>query len=50
MEALMCTRRWIQDEANLAKGDDAVVAAELEGVFSALALEDASVEDNIGNK
>ncbi|CAN0918485.1 Putative AC9 transposase, partial [Linum grandiflorum] len=47
MEALMCTRRWIQDEANL---DDAVVAAELEGVFSALALEDASVEDNIGNK
>ncbi|CAN0918484.1 Putative AC9 transposase, partial [Linum grandiflorum] len=48
MEALMCTRRWIQDEANLAKGGK--VAAELEGVFSALALEDASVEDNIGNK
>ncbi|CAN0884161.1 hypothetical protein LINGRAHAP2_LOCUS14763 [Linum grandiflorum] len=39
----MCTRSWIQDEEIL---DDVVVAAKLEGVFSALTLEDASVKDN----
>ncbi|CAN0884165.1 Putative AC transposase, partial [Linum grandiflorum] len=43
VEALMCTRSWIQDEEIL---DDVVVAAKLEGVFSALTLEDASVKDN----
>ncbi|CAN0830950.1 hypothetical protein LINGRAHAP2_LOCUS1576 [Linum grandiflorum] len=45
----MCTRSWIMDEANLTKGgkDNAGLAVELEGVFSALALEDASVEENI---
>ncbi|CAN1247309.1 Putative AC9 transposase, partial [Linum grandiflorum] len=47
VEALMCTRSWIMDEANLTKGGKAV---ELEGVFSALALEDASVEENIGKQ
>ncbi|CAN1247307.1 hypothetical protein LINGRAPRIM_LOCUS3428 [Linum grandiflorum] len=41
----MCTRSWIMDEANLT--NNAGLAVELEGVFSALALEDASVEENI---
>ncbi|CAN0884163.1 Putative AC9 transposase, partial [Linum grandiflorum] len=44
VEALMCTRSWIQDEEILAKGGK--IAAKLEGVFSALTLEDASVKDN----
>ncbi|CAN1246976.1 Putative AC9 transposase [Linum grandiflorum] len=46
VEAMMCARSWIQDEARRSGGKCYV--AEIEGVFSSLIMDDPTIEDNIG--
>ncbi|CAN0840835.1 Putative AC transposase [Linum grandiflorum] len=46
VEAMMCARSWIQDEARRS-GASVKDVAEIEGVFSSLIMDDPTVEDNI---
>ncbi|CAN1238911.1 Putative AC9 transposase, partial [Linum grandiflorum] len=46
VEAMMVLRSWIQDDS---KDNDCCIMKALDGVFSTMAMDDATVEERTGN-